>query len=73
MLALQHYLQSINRVNDQLHITLANGSVLNTDVALSAVGLKPRLELAKAAGIDTNIQVNRKLQTNIPHIYLCDW
>lgn len=63
--------QSINRVNDQLHITLANGSVLNIDVALSAVGLKPRLELAKAAGIDTNlgIQVNRKLQTNIPHIY----
>lgn len=63
--------QSIDRNGNQLNITLANGSVLNTDVVLSAVGLRPRLKLVKAVGIATNIgiQVNRKLEANISHIY----
>lgn len=63
--------QSIDRNGNQLNITLANGSVLNTDVVLSAVGLRPKLKLAKAVGIATNIgiQVNRELETNISHIY----
>jgi len=63
--------QSIDRANDQLNITLANGTVITSDVALSAVGLKPRLDLAQASGIATGvgIQVNRELETNVPHIY----
>jgi rubredoxin-NAD+ reductase len=63
--------QSIDRVNQQLSITLANGTMISSDVALSAVGLKPRLDLAKAAGINTGIgiQVNRELETNLPHVY----
>jgi len=63
--------QSIDRANDQLNITLANGTVLASDVVLSAVGLKPRLDLARASGIATGvgIQVNRELETNLPHVY----
>jgi rubredoxin-NAD+ reductase len=63
--------QSIDRLSDQLNITLANGKVITSDVVLSAVGLKPRLDLAKASGIATGIgiQVNRELETNVPHIY----
>ena len=63
--------QSINRVDECLNVTLTNGTVLNSDIVLSAVGLKPRLELAKQTGITTGlgIQVNRELETNIPHIY----
>jgi len=63
--------QSIDRPSDQLNITLANGKVITSDVVLSAVGLKPRLDLAKASGIATGIgiQVNRELETNVPHIY----
>ena len=63
--------QTIDRANEQLHITLANGTVIVSDVVLSAVGLKPRLDLAKASGIATGvgIQVNRELETNVPHIY----
>jgi len=63
--------QSIDHDGDLLKITLANGNTLSSDVVLSAVGLKPRLDLAKASGIDTGIgiQVNRELETNIPHIY----
>ena len=63
--------QTIERKDDQLNITLANGEHISGDVVLSAVGLKPRLDLAKIAGITTNIgiQVNRELETNKSQIY----
>lgn len=63
--------QSIDRNGEFLTITLANGSVITSDVFLSAVGLKPRLDLAKAAGIATavGITVNRQLETSANNIY----
>jgi rubredoxin-NAD+ reductase len=63
--------QTVNRNGDSLEIKLANGSLIACDVALSAVGLKPRLDLAKAAGIKTGvgIQVNRDLETSSSNIY----
>lgn len=63
--------ESIDRQGDSLQITLANGSSFTSDVFLSAVGLKPRIDLAKAAGMNTGIgiQVNRELETNISNIF----
>lgn len=63
--------QSLDKTVDGLTVTLANGKVVICDVFLSAVGLKPRLELAQKAGIKTGlgIQVDRKLETNIQNIY----
>ena len=63
--------QSIDRNGDALSITLANGSVISSDVFLSAVGLRPRLELAKAAGITTGvgITVNHQLETSAKNVY----
>ena len=63
--------QSIDRNGDSLSITLANGSVISSDIFLSAVGLKPRLNLAKAAGILTGIgiTVNRQLETSAKNVY----
>lgn len=63
--------QSIDRNGEFLKITLANGSVITSDVFLSAVGLKPRLDLAKAAGIATaaGITVNRQLETSASNVY----
>ena len=63
--------QSIDRNGDSLSITLANGSVISSDVFLSAVGLRPRLDLAKAAGILTSIgiTVNRQLETSAKNVY----
>jgi len=63
--------QSIDRNGDSLSITLANGSVITSDVFLSAVGLKPRMDLAKAAGIATGsgITVNRQLETSAKNVY----
>ena len=62
---------AIDRKGDSLQVTLENGSTINCDVFLSAVGLKPRIELAKATGINvgTGIQVNRELETNIKNIF----
>ena len=62
---------SINHSDQGLLLTLANDEVIATDVVLSAVGLKPRLEIAQAAGIETGvgIMVNRVLETSLSNIY----
>lgn len=63
--------QSVDRDGAGFKVTLANGTALNVDVVLSAVGLKPRLALAQAAGLKVNrgIVVNRQMQTSDPDIY----
>jgi rubredoxin---NAD+ reductase len=63
--------QSIDAHGNAIRITLANGSTIDTDVVLSAVGLRPRIQLARDAGIKTGlgIEVNRQLQTNLDSIY----
>jgi rubredoxin-NAD+ reductase len=63
--------QSIDRNGDSLSITLANGSVIHSDAFLSAVGLRPRLDLAQSAGIATGegITVNRQLETSAKNVY----
>jgi rubredoxin-NAD+ reductase len=52
-------------------VTLDDGSTIATDVVLSAIGLRPRTQLAQAAGIAVGrgIQVNRLLETSTPNIY----
>jgi rubredoxin-NAD+ reductase len=63
--------QSVDRNGESLTVTLANGTVITSDVFLSAVGLKPRLDLAKAAGIKTGagIMVNPQLETSAKNVY----
>lgn len=63
--------QSIDRSADSLSIALANGTVIHSDAFLSAVGLRPRLDLAQAAGIATGagITVNRHLETSAKNVY----
>ena len=64
-------MQSIDRQGNTLQVALANGSTITCDVFLSAVGLKPRVELAQKAGIHigAGIQVGRELETNIQNIF----
>jgi rubredoxin-NAD+ reductase len=47
-------LQRIDRAAAGYALTLANGSVLQTDAVLSAVGLRPRIALAQQAGLTVN-------------------
>jgi rubredoxin-NAD+ reductase len=63
--------QCIERIHESLRLTLANGEIIQTDVVLSAIGLRPRTALAEAAGIAVNrgIAVSRSLQTRYSDIY----
>ncbi len=57
---------------DALQVTLANGTTLTVDVVLSAVGLRPNLQLAQSAGLATarGIVVDQHLQTQPGnHVY----
>jgi rubredoxin-NAD+ reductase len=63
--------KTVSRAEDGFEIGLANGDVLHADCVLSAIGLRPRINLAKLANIKTNrgIVVNRQLETSIQGIY----
>lgn len=52
-------------------LSLANGEELEADLVISAVGLRPRKQLAAAAGLKTDrgIVVNRALESSVPDIY----
>ncbi|MHB1176460.1 MAG: FAD-dependent oxidoreductase [Sulfuriferula sp.] len=52
-------------------VTLNDGTVITADAVLAAIGLRPRVLLAQAAGIRTarGIQVNRLLETSAAGVY----
>jgi len=62
---------AVNAAGDALDVTLSNGSTVTVDVVLSAVGLRPRVALAQAAGLSVGrgIQTNRLLATSDPAIF----
>jgi rubredoxin-NAD+ reductase len=61
----------VSRGANGLVVTLSDGSQIETDLVLSAIGLKPRTQLAADAGLTVNrgIVVDRNLATNVPHVY----
>lgn len=63
--------QSVERIHENLRLTLASGETIQADIVLSAVGLKARTALAEAAGIAVNrgISVNQSLETGHAGIY----
>ncbi|PTN11909.1 NAD(P)/FAD-dependent oxidoreductase [Nitrosomonas aestuarii] len=63
--------QSVEQIDNQLCLTLANGKTIRADIVLSSVGLKPRTKMAQEAGLQINrgIVVDQLLQTNDAHIY----
>jgi len=63
--------QSVDRANEKLRLTFADGESIESDIILSAVGLRARTQLAASAGIAINrgIVVNRLLQTQFEDIY----
>ncbi|WP_394131179.1 NAD(P)/FAD-dependent oxidoreductase [Marinobacter nauticus] len=54
-----------------VELMLGNGEQLQADLVVSAVGLRPRTELAREAGIRSGrgIQVNRALETSAPDVF----
>ena len=63
--------QSVNKAATGYALSLADGSTMQTDLVLSAIGLRPRTQLARDAGITVNrgIVVNERLCTSDASIY----
>lgn len=63
--------RSVDKAGGQLRVTLADNETITTDVVLSAIGLKPKLELARAAGLNVNrgIVVDRHLETSAKDVF----
>ncbi|TXH75824.1 FAD-dependent oxidoreductase [Thiobacillus sp.] len=63
--------RSVESADAGYRVTLDNGDTLAADVVLSAIGLRPRTQLAQAAGIPVGrgIQTGRLLETGAPNVY----
>ena len=63
--------KSVAHGTQRLNVILANGTRLAADVVLSAIGLKPRIELGTSAGLAVNrgIVTDGFLKTSAPDVY----
>ncbi|MHA3734265.1 NAD(P)/FAD-dependent oxidoreductase [Pseudomonas sp. Eth.TT006] len=64
-------LTRLQKVADGLEAHLSDGQVIACDVVVSAIGLRPRIDLAAAAGVQVNrgVVVDRYLKTSHANIY----
>ncbi|MNF37820.1 Rubredoxin-NAD(+) reductase [compost metagenome] len=64
-------LARLDRGDDGLEAQLSDGTRIGCDLVVSAVGLRPRTELAAAAGLEVNrgVVVNRQLQSSHANIH----
>jgi rubredoxin-NAD+ reductase len=63
--------QRVIEKDNAVEVTLSNGNVITTDIIISAVGIRPRTELAAMSGFQVNrgIVVDRTLETNHKDVY----
>ncbi|WP_447762082.1 NAD(P)/FAD-dependent oxidoreductase [Pseudomonas moraviensis] len=64
-------LTRLEKVTDGLEAHLSDGQIIPCDVVVSAIGLRPRIDLAAAAGVQINrgVMVDRYLKTSHANIY----
>lgn len=62
---------AVDKQGEGVCVTLGDGSQLDADRVLSAIGLRPRIGIAQQAGLATGrgIVVDRQLRTSDAHIY----
>ncbi len=64
-------MKAVEAAANGVRVALENGTAIDAEVVLSAIGLKPKLELARAAGLKINrgIVVDRHLETSAPGVH----
>ena len=64
-------LTSLEHADDGLRAQLSDGTLIACDLVLSAIGLRPRIDLAAAAGLAVNrgVMVDRELRSSHANIY----
>lgn len=62
---------TVNKTAKGVAVSLNNGKIIEADLVVSAVGVRPRIALAQAAGIECNrgIVANRLLETSAKNVY----
>ncbi|MEH6635351.1 MAG: FAD-dependent oxidoreductase [Halioglobus sp.] len=62
---------AVNKADKGVVVSLNNGDTIAADLVVSAVGVRPRTELARASGIAVNrgVVTNRLLETSAPNVY----
>jgi nitrite reductase (NADH) large subunit len=67
----QEDIAEINMEKDMVHVSLKSGTELKSDVVVVGKGVKPRVDLAKKSGINTDlgIAVNEFLETSAEGVY----
>jgi len=62
---------AVNKTDTGVAVSLNTGDTIDADIVVSAVGVRPRTELAKASGLETNrgIVTDRTLKTSAPNVY----
>ena len=65
-----HLQQSVAAI-DERKVTLKDGNVIDADLVVIGIGVKPLIDLAERAGIKTDqgVWVNEYLETSVPQIY----
>lgn len=69
-----HFGRTARRVesaSESYQVVLDDGATIAADVVLSAIGLRPRTQLAQSAGIAVGrgVQTNRLLEADAPNVY----
>jgi nitrite reductase (NADH) large subunit len=67
----QEDIAELNMKKDMVHVSLKSGTELKSDVVVVGKGVKPRVDLAKKSGINTDlgITVNEFLETSAEGVY----
>lgn len=71
-LYLEHAVSRFEAADAGLRVVLADETVLETDLVILAIGVRPETELARAAGLamgERGIRVDEHLQTSAPNVY----
>ena len=65
-----HLGSPVARIEDK-QVLLQGGERIDADIVIVGIGVEPRLQLAKAAGLtlDRGVVVNSRLQTSDPNIF----
>ena len=64
-------IETITESGDMKQVFLEDGRVLATDIVLLCIGVRPNVDLAKSAGLETNrgIVVDQQMRTSNPDIF----
>ncbi len=63
--------EAIESAGPHMRVKLSNGSVIETDLVISATGVKPALDFLAGSGIacEEGVLVDARMQTSVPGIY----